>query len=74
MRTTLDIDASLLRAAVTALGARTKKEAVETSLRETVQRRRSQEIVAALGTFDLTVALRGKGAPPPGDQSGVGCN
>jgi len=57
MRTTLDIDASLLRAAVAAMGARTKREAVETALRESVQRRRSQEMVAALGTFDLSLDL-----------------
>jgi Arc/MetJ family transcription regulator len=57
MRTTLDIDASLLRAAIAALGARTKKEAVEMALRESVQRRRSREMVAALGTFDLCLDL-----------------
>jgi Arc/MetJ family transcription regulator len=57
MRTTLDIDASLLRAAVTAMGARTKKEAVETALRESVQRHRSRELIAVLGTFDLSSDL-----------------
>lgn len=59
MRTTLDIDASLLHDAMATMGARTKKETVETALRESVQWRRSRELVAALGTFDLTMDLAG---------------
>ncbi len=57
MRTTLDIDASLLEQAVRVMGARTKKEAVETALRESVHQRMRRELLAALGTLDLALTL-----------------
>jgi Arc/MetJ family transcription regulator len=53
MRTTLDIDRELLDEAVRVLGIPTKREAIETALRESVQARRCAELVAVLGTFDL---------------------
>jgi Arc/MetJ family transcription regulator len=55
MRTTLDIDRQLLEAAVQALDARTKTEAVETALRECLAARRRRELVQALGSFDLAI-------------------
>lgn len=57
MRTTLDIDAALLDAAMHAMCARTKKEAVETALRESVEARRRRELIEALGTFELAIDL-----------------
>lgn len=59
MRTTLDIDAALLETAMHAMSARTKKEAVETALRESVETRRRRELIEALGTFDLAIDLAG---------------
>jgi Arc/MetJ family transcription regulator len=53
MRTTLDIDRELLNDAVLVLGVTTKREAIETALRESIQARRRAQLVAALGTFDL---------------------
>jgi Bacterial antitoxin of type II TA system, VapB len=53
VRTTLDIDRQLLDEAVQVLAARTMREAIETSLRESIQTRRRAQLVTALGTFDL---------------------
>lgn len=53
VRTTLDIDRQLLEEAVQVLAAPTMREAIETSLRESIQTRRRTQLIAALGTFDL---------------------
>lgn len=55
MRTTIDIDRESLNAAVRVLGVRTKREAIETALRESIQARRRAELVAALDTIGLCV-------------------
>ncbi len=53
MRTTLDIDKSLLEEAVERLGTRTKRQTVETALREAIASRKRQELRGLLGSFDL---------------------
>ncbi len=55
MRTTLDIDRSLLDEAVRVLGASSKREAIETALAEVVNASRRRDLVAALGSFDLAL-------------------
>ena len=57
MRTTLDIDRELLDEAVRVLGASSKRQAIEIALGEAVRARRREELVAALGTFDLQLTL-----------------
>ena len=56
MKTTMDIDADLLRQAREALGAATNREAVHASLEAVVRRRKLQALVDAFGTvpFDLS--------------------
>lgn len=56
MRTTLDIDRDLLEDAVRAIGAGSKTEAIEVSLREAIAARRRRELIDALGTFDLELS------------------
>jgi Arc/MetJ family transcription regulator len=53
MPTNLAIDDNLLNEAVRTGGFRTKKEAVNTALREFVQRRKQREIVDLFGRLDF---------------------
>ena len=48
-RTTMDIDEKLLAETKKALGARTKRETVEQSLRETLRTKRIQALLAMQG-------------------------
>ena len=48
-RTTMDIDEKLLAETKKALGARTKRETVEQSLRETLRTKRVQALLAMQG-------------------------
>ncbi len=57
MRTTLDLDPSLLSRAMKAAGARTKKAAVEAGLRAILQKQAREELIAMLGMTDLSVSL-----------------
>ncbi len=50
MRTNIVIDDDLMAEAMEATGAKTKREAVETALRELVQRRAQHEIVKLRGS------------------------
>ncbi len=56
MKTTLDIDADLLRQAKEALGAATIKETVRASLEVVVRRRKLQALADSFGAvpFDMT--------------------
>ena len=53
MRTTVDIDPDLLAEAMRLCEARTKKEAIHTSLTELVRRRHIEDLKAMAGTLDL---------------------
>jgi Arc/MetJ family transcription regulator len=57
MRTTLDIDRELLDEAVDRLGVRSKREAVETALREAVDLRKRRSLQQLLGSFDLDLTV-----------------
>ena len=48
MRTNIEIDDTLMKEAMTALGAKTKREAVEESLRRTVRAKRQLEAIQGL--------------------------
>ena len=48
MRTNIEIDETLMKEAMAALGAKTKREAVEESLRRTVQAKRQLEAIQGL--------------------------
>jgi Arc/MetJ family transcription regulator len=63
MRTTLDIEESILTEAIHVTGASSKKRAVEIALHEYVRMKRRQELIHRIGTyvdFDLTLEELGK--------------
>jgi Arc/MetJ family transcription regulator len=57
MRTTLDIDRVLLDEAVSRIGARSKREAIEVALREAVELRKRRSLQQLLGAFALDLTL-----------------
>jgi Arc/MetJ family transcription regulator len=52
MRTTIDIPDELLREAMEMTGARTKREAIVTAVRDYTSRRKMASLVRHLGTCD----------------------
>ena len=56
-KTTVMIDEKLLEEAVKAIGARTKKEAIEAGLRSLIQRHNREALRKELGTFDIDLTL-----------------
>jgi Arc/MetJ family transcription regulator len=56
-KTTVLIDEALLKAAVEAIGARTKKEAIEAGLRALVRHRNREALRKELGTFEIDINL-----------------
>lgn len=56
-KTTVLIDENLLEKAIQAIGARTKKEAIEAGLRSLVQRHNMELLRHELGTFDMDLTL-----------------
>lgn len=57
MKTTVMIDEKLLNQAVRAIGARSKREAIEAGLRELVKQMNRDALRRELGTFDLDLTL-----------------
>jgi Arc/MetJ family transcription regulator len=57
MKTTVEIDDNLIREAMKALKVSTKREAIETGLREIVRRKNLAALRKELGTFDLDLDL-----------------
>ena len=57
MKTTVVIDDKLLKEAMEAIGARTKKETIEAGLKELVRKKYLQALKEELGTFDLDLTL-----------------
>ncbi|MCD6169869.1 MAG: type II toxin-antitoxin system VapB family antitoxin [Candidatus Latescibacteria bacterium] len=57
MKTTVVIDEELLREAMEATGAKTKREAIESGLRELVRRKSLKALREQLGSFDLELSL-----------------
>jgi len=56
-KTTVVIDDRLLKEAAEAIGALTKKEAIEAGLRSLIQRHNREALRKELGTFDLDLTL-----------------
>ena len=56
-KTTVFIDEKLLEEAIKAIGARTKKEAIEEGLRSLVKKRNRELFRDELGTYDLDLSL-----------------
>ncbi|MBI3977031.1 MAG: type II toxin-antitoxin system VapB family antitoxin [Chloroflexi bacterium] len=56
-RTTLDIDADLLRRAMELSGVRTKTDAINLALREYVRQQQRRQLIDLLGNFDLDLDL-----------------
>ena len=56
-KTTVMIDENLLEEAVQAIGARTKKEAIEAGLQALIQRHNREALRKELGTFDIDLTL-----------------
>jgi Arc/MetJ family transcription regulator len=57
VRLNVEIDPELLDAAVAAVGARTKREAIETALRELVRRRRLDRLIERAGSVPLSQSV-----------------
>jgi len=56
-KTTVQIDGTLLDEAVRAIGAKTKREAIEAGLKALVQRHNRDALRKELGTFDIELTL-----------------
>lgn len=56
-KTTVLIDENLLEEAIRAIGARTKKEAIEAGLRSLIQRYNREALRKELGTFDIDLTI-----------------
>jgi len=58
LKTTVIINDKLLKEAMKASQAKTKKEAIEAGLRELVRRKNIEAFKKELGTFDLELSLK----------------
>ena len=56
-KTTVIIDEDLLQTAIEAIGARTKKEAIEAGLRALIRNFNREALREELGTFDIDLTL-----------------
>jgi Arc/MetJ family transcription regulator len=56
-KTTVVIDDKLLKDAIEAIGARTKKEAIEAGLRTLVRQHNREALRKELGTFEIDLTL-----------------
>ena len=52
-KTTVVLDETLLQEAKEAIGAKTKKETIETALSEVVKRRQRELLIEEMGTYNL---------------------
>ena len=56
-KTTVIIDEKLLSEAIRAIGARTKKEAIEAGLRSLIQQHNRESLRKELGTYDIDLTM-----------------
>ena len=56
-KTTVMINENLLEKAIAAIGARTKKEAIEAGLKSLIQQHNRETLRKDLGTFDIDLTL-----------------
>jgi len=70
MRTTLVLDEQLIEEVKSAAGVRTKREAVETAMKDFLRRRKTRKLLALEGKVDLSttvdelLAQRKRDVPP----------
>ena len=57
-KTTITIDEKLLKAAIKAIGAKTKKDAIEAGLISLVRSSNREALRKELGTYDISLTLR----------------
>lgn len=57
MKTTVVLDDQLLKDAIEAIHAKSKKEAIEAGLRELVMKKNRKALISELGTYDLDIKL-----------------
>ena len=57
-KTTITIDEKLLKAAIKAIGAKTKKDAIEAGLLSLVRSSNRKALRKELGTYDISLTLR----------------
>ncbi len=57
MRTTIDLDDELVKEAMSLLGARTKRAAIQQSLKELINQKRRERLRAKLGRWELAITL-----------------
>lgn len=57
-KTTVSIDEKLLQGAIKAIGARSKKEAIEAGLCALVRQRNREMLRKELGTFEIDLTLK----------------
>jgi Arc/MetJ family transcription regulator len=57
-KTTVAIDEKLLEAAIQAIGAKTKKDAIEAGLLSLVRSANRKALCKELGTYDISLTLR----------------
>lgn len=58
MRTTLDVDETLLKTALAASGAKTKRELINRSLEALIRQQRIERLLGKLGRFPLQLTPR----------------
>ena len=56
-KTTVYIDEELLKEAINAIGARSKKDAIEAGLRSLVQQHNREALRKELGTFEIEMTI-----------------
>ncbi|MDT8318708.1 MAG: type II toxin-antitoxin system VapB family antitoxin [bacterium] len=57
MKTTVVLDDQLLKDAIEAIHAKSKKEAIEAGLRELVMKKNRSALISELGSYDLDISL-----------------
>ena len=57
MRSTIDIDDTLIKEAMKLTKAKTKRELINMSLQEIIDKKRRQRLVNRLGRFNLNLSL-----------------
>ena len=58
MKTTLEIDETLLKQAMKATGQETMKDTIEVALKEVVARKKRERLARLIGTMDLKLTLK----------------
>ena len=58
MKTTLEIDETLLKQAMKATGQETMKDTIEVALKEVVARKKRERLVKLVGTMNLKLTLK----------------